>query len=82
MADRGTSNLTHEKKRANLVDFGPVDLDHMHVKNLRPSISLVKFDGCDLISQSTNDQVTRGCLWTLDKARLQGHQLHMVSCQK
>ena len=33
-----------------LVDSSPSDWDHMHVTNWRPSISLVKFDGRDVIA--------------------------------
>ena len=48
-----------------LMDLSPHDLDHAHVINVRPSISLVKSDDCDLISQSADDRATRDCLWTL-----------------
>ena len=54
MADRGASDLMLEKTRIDLVDFGPPDLDHMHVTNARSSISLVKSDGRDLIAHSAN----------------------------
>ena len=36
--------------RIDLVDLGPSERDHTHMTNLRPSISLVKFDGCDVIA--------------------------------
>ena len=36
--------------RVDLVDLGPSDQDHTHVTNLRPSISLVKSDGRDVIA--------------------------------
>ena len=51
--------------RIDLVDFGSPDRDKMHVLNLEPSIALVKSDSCDLILQSANCGVTRGCLWML-----------------
>ena len=65
VADRGASDQMREKTRVDLVDFGSLDPDHKHMKNARPSITLVKSTGCDLISQSANRGVPRGCLWTL-----------------
>ena len=37
----------YQKGHVDLVDFGPPDLDHTHVTNARPSISLVKSNGCE-----------------------------------
>ena len=54
-----------ERARVDHVDFGPPDLDHMHVTNSQLSITLVKSDGHDLISLSANYRATRGCIWTL-----------------
>ena len=50
--------------RFDLVDIGPPDRDQMQVLNSESSIALVKSDDCELISQSANRGVTRGCLWT------------------
>ena len=44
-----------ERVRVDLVDLDSLDLDHTHVINVRPSITLVKSDSHDLISNSTND---------------------------
>ena len=66
----------HKKVRIDLVDFGPLEpikINHFvkfrsaqtHVLNSEPSITLVKSNGCNLISHSANDGVTRGELWTL-----------------
>ena len=52
------------------MDFGSPDRDQTHVRNSEPSIALVKSGGCDLISHSVNDRVTRGCLTTLDKDQM------------
>ena len=64
VAPREALDNARERVSVDLVDFGPPDLDHMHLRNARPSISLVKSNGCDLISHPAN-RVTRGCLWTL-----------------
>ena len=43
-----------ERVRVDLVDLDSPDLNHTHMTNVRPSITLVKFDGNNLISNSTN----------------------------
>ena len=65
VADRGASDQTCKKARIDLVDFGTSDSDQRHMMNARPSISLVKSNGYNLISQSVNRGVTCVCLWTL-----------------
>ena len=65
VADCGAYDQTRENTRVDLVDFGLQDLDHKHVTTTRSPISLMKSSGCDLISQSTNRGVTRGCMWKL-----------------
>ena len=55
----------HGREHVNLADLGPLDPNQPHMTNSQPSISLVKSDGCDLISHSANRGVTRGCLWIL-----------------
>ena len=54
-----------ESAHVDLVDSGPTYHDQTHVLNSELFIVLVKFDGCDLISQSANCGVTHSCLWTL-----------------
>ena len=52
-----------ERACVNLVDLNPPDHDQIHVKNSKPSITLVKSNGCDLISHLANDRrhaATRG----------------------
>ena len=56
------------------MDLGPPDHDQMHMLNLELSITLVKSNGCDLISHSANDSVTRGELWTLRTRSNGGNQ--------
>ena len=63
-----------KRARVDLVDLGPPDRDQTHVINLELSIALVKFNGCDLISHSANDRVTRGYLRTLQSRSDGGNQ--------
>ena len=65
LASREALDNARERVSVDLVDSGPPDLDHTHMTNVQPSISLVKSNGCDLISRPANRGVTRGCLWTL-----------------
>ena len=51
-----------ELARVDLVDFGPLDCDQMHMINSEPSIALMKSNSCDLISHSANDGVICGKL--------------------
>ena len=55
------------RKRAcvDLVDLGQPNHNQIHVTNSEPSNPLVKSNGCDLITHSTTDKTTRGCLRTL-----------------
>ena len=55
VADRGASNQTREKTRADLLDFSPPDPNHTHVTNAQPLISLVK---ANLISLRLNFAVS------------------------
>ena len=56
---------SRESTHVEMVDFGPPNHDPKHVLNSELSITLVKSNGCDLISQLASDSVTRGELWTL-----------------
>ena len=65
VATRGASDQMCESARVDLVDFGPPNCDQTHVTNSEPSIALVKSNGYNFISQSSNREVTHGCLWML-----------------
>ena len=45
MAAREASNLSARMTRVDQVEPGPPDLNHKHVRNLQPSISLVRSNG-------------------------------------
>ena len=58
----GCSIKVRESALVDLLDSSPPDCNQMHMLNLEPSIALVKFGSCDLISQSTNHGVTHSSL--------------------
>ena len=43
------SDQVRERARVDLVDLGPPDLNQTRVINSKPSIALVKSNGCNLI---------------------------------
>ena len=55
----------HELALVDLVEFGPSDRNQTQVINSELLITLVKSNGCDLISQSVNDSAECGCLWMI-----------------
>ena len=61
----GALDQMRERVRVDLVDFDSPDLDQLHVTNSQPSISLLRSNGQNFISQLVNRGVTRGWLWTL-----------------
>ena len=61
----GRSIKVRESVLIDLVDFSPRDPDHTLVINSKMTIALVKSNDCDLISDSTNDRATSGCLQML-----------------